>query len=193
MNIEKLLLFLKEADQLKKVERQTLVHNGGRRENSAEHSWHLAMAALVMQSFAGGKIDILKAVKMALLHDIVEIDAGDTIVYGEQPNKKVDELKALNRIMGLLPDSLAEDFKSVWLEFEEGRSEEAKYIHAIDRFLPIYSNYLNEGHSWKNLGISAERVIKRCEPPISEGVPQLWDVARGMIEESIQKGDISAT
>jgi putative hydrolases of HD superfamily len=190
MNIEKLLEFLKEADHLKQVERQTLVHNGGRRENSAEHSWHLAMAALVLQSFAARKIDILKAVKMALLHDIVEIDAGDVLVYADQPNKKTDELKALNRIMALLPAELSEDFKSVWLEFEQGTSEEAKYIHAIDRFLPIYSNYLNEGYSWKNHGVSAERVTSRCEPPISEGVPQLWDLARGMIEESIANGHI---
>ncbi|MGZ3721858.1 MAG: HD domain-containing protein [Bdellovibrionales bacterium] len=191
MNIEKLLEFLKEADHLKNVERQTLIHNGGRRENSAEHSWHLAIAALVFQSFGSKNLDIGKAVKMALLHDIVEIDAGDTIVYGEQPNKKTDEAKALNRIMALLPPELEAEFKAVWLEFEDGQSEEAKYISAIDRFLPIYSNYLNEGYSWKNHGISAERVTKRCEPPISEGVPQLWDLARNMIEESIQKGDLT--
>jgi putative hydrolases of HD superfamily len=193
MNIEKLLEFLKEADNLKKIERQTLVHNGGRHENSAEHSWHLALAALVMKDFAPKGMDLFKAMKMALLHDIVEIDAGDTIVYGHQPNKKDDELKALNRIMGLLPGDLGTDLKAVWREFEDGKSLEAKYIHAIDRFLPIYSNYLNEGYSWKNHSISAERVTKRCEPPISEGIPELWDLTRSMLEESIAKGEIART
>lgn len=189
--MDKHLEFLKEADRLKQVERQTLVHNGGRHENSAEHSWHLALAVMILQEFAPKQIDLLKALKMALLHDIVEIDAGDTIVYGHQPDKAEKERKALRRLTSILPPKLAEDLKSAWLEFEEGQSDEAKYIHAIDRFLPIYSNYLNEGYSWKNHGISAERITQRCEPPISEGAPELWAVTRDMIEESIAKGEIT--
>jgi putative hydrolases of HD superfamily len=188
--MQKILEFLIEADKLKKVERQTLVHNGGRRENSAEHSWHLALSALALQQYAPAKIDLLKVLKMALLHDLVEVDAGDTIVYGHQPEKAAKELAALERLTGMLPRELAEDFKQTWHEFEKGESPEAKYVHAIDRFLPIYSNVLNEGHSWKNHDISSERVIKRCEPPISEGVVGLWDVTQEMLDKSIERGHL---
>ena len=160
--MQNILEFLIEADKLKKVERQTLVHNGGRRENSAEHSWHLALTALVLQEHAPAKLDMLKVLKMALLHDLPEVDAGDMIVYGHQPDKAENERKALDRLTSLLPPALCEDFKATWLEFEDGQSAEAKYVHALDRFLPIYSNYLNQGHSWKNHNVSSERVIKLC-------------------------------
>jgi putative hydrolase of HD superfamily len=188
MEIERYLVFLKEADLLKKVERQTLIHNGGRRENSAEHSWHLALTVLVLQSFAPKTLDINKAIKMALLHDIVEIDAGDVFVYGDHSETKAKEAKALARLMGLLPADTECELKALWLEFEEGSSAEAKFVSAIDRFLPIYSNYLNEGHSWKNHNVPIERVVKRCEPPISEGLPELWELTKKMLEESKAKG-----
>jgi len=191
MKIEDVLGFIKEADKLKQVERQTLIHNGGRKENSAEHSWHLAIAALVLQSFAPEKLDINKAIKMALLHDIVEIDAGDTIVYGDLSGKEDAEAAALVRLMALLPNESSSDLKLIWLEFEEGRSPEAKYISAIDRFLPIYSNYLNEGHSWKNHNITVDRIIAKCEKPISTGIPALWELTKKMLAESIANGNLA--
>jgi putative hydrolase of HD superfamily len=191
MNIESLLPFLKEIDKLKKIERQALIHSGGRRENSAEHSWHLAMSVLIMQSLSPKKLDVAKAVKMALLHDIVEIDAGDTMVYGDLSGKKAEEGKALNRIMGLLPPELESELKGIWQEFEDGQSEEAQFVSAIDRFLPIYSNYLNEGYSWKNHKISAERVAGKCEEPISKGLPELWQVTAKMLEESVVQGHLT--
>lgn len=168
MKIESLLPFIKEIDRLKTIERQTLIHTGGRRENSAEHSWHLA-----------------------LLHDIVEIDAGDIIVYADQANKAVSEADALKRIMSLLPEELGSDFTLLWNEFEESESTEAKYVSAIDRYLPIFSNYLNEGYSWKNHQISSQRIIDKCQRPINEGLPPLWEVAKLMLEESIEEGHLS--
>ena len=190
MNIEALLPFLLEADRLKTVNRQALIHNGGRRENSAEHSWHLAIAVLIFQKLAPQNIDINKAVKMALLHDIVEIDAGDTFVYGDLSSKKAEEAAALERLTGLLPEEIAEDFRQVWIEFETGESVESKYVSAIDRFLPLYSNVLNKGYSWKNHGITADRVIAKNQPPIESGLPALWEVAEKMINEAVSKGDL---
>lgn len=190
MTIETLLPFIKEIDRLKTIERQALIHNGGRRENSAEHSWHLAMAVLVLEKTSPEKIDIGKAVKMALLHDIVEIDAGDTIVYGDLSNKKNSEAAALERLMGLLPKDVSAEFKSLWNEFEEGNSPEAKFVAAIDRFLPIFSNYLNQGYSWKNHKVSSDKIVAKCQPPITEGLPELWNVTERMLEESINAGHL---
>lgn len=190
MTIESLLPFIKEIDRLKTVERQALIHNGGRRENSAEHSWHLALTVLVLEKTSEQKIDVCKAVKMALLHDIVEIDAGDSFVYDNQDDKKESEAKALQRIMGLLPASLEKEFSDLWTEFEEGISPEAKFVSALDRFLPIYSNYLNEGHSWKKHQVSSQKVTAKCEPPITAGLPKLWTVTEKMLEESVQNGHL---
>lgn len=190
MSIEALLPFIKEIDRLKLIERNTLIHVGGRVENTAEHSWHLAMTVLVFEKMSPVKLDINKAVKMALLHDIVEIDAGDVIIYGDQSAKKDKEAKARDRIFGLLPEVIAQEFIAIWNEFEEGHSTEAKFVSAIDRFLPLYSNYLNSGYSWKNHNVKADKVISKCEPPISSGLPELWAVAQRMINESIENGNL---
>jgi len=190
MIIENLLPFIKEIDRLKTIDRQTPIHVGGRVENTAEHSWHLAMTVLVFEKMSAVKLDINKAVKMALLHDIVEIDAGDVIIYGDQSNKKEKEALARDRIFGLLPEVIAQDFKAIWNEFEEGQSAEAKYVSAIDRFLPLYSNYLNGGYSWKNHDVKADKVIGKCEPPIADGLPALWEVAKKMIDASIANGNL---
>lgn len=192
MSLESLLPFIKEIDRLKLIERNTPIHAGGRVENTAEHSWHLAMTVLVFEKMSPQKLDINKAVKMALLHDIVEIDAGDVIVYAEQPNKKEKEAKARDRIFGLLPEAIATEFMAIWNEFEDGQSAEAKFVSAIDRFLPLYSNYLNGGYSWKNHNVKADKVIGKCEPPITAGLPELWTVAQHMINESIENGNLKA-
>lgn len=191
MKIESLMAFIKEADRLKQVQRQALIHNGGRRENSAEHSWHLALTVLVMQEFAPKGLDLNKAIRMALLHDLVEIDAGDTFVYGDLSGKEEAELKALERLTGLLPEDVASELKSLWLEFEKGESKEAQFVSAIDRFLPIYSNYLNEGYSWKNHGVRLDQIVGKCEAPISRGLPALWELTEKMLQESIDKGHLA--
>ncbi len=189
-NIESLLPFIQEIDRLKKVERQALIHSGGRRENSAEHSWHLALTAMVFQDFAQEKIDMAKVIKMALLHDIVEIYAGDTFVYGDLSGKKNEEMAALEKLMSLLPEKQALEMKEIWLEFEDGISAESQYVSAIDRFLPMYSNYLNEGYSWKNHKVTYDKVIGKTKAPISKGLPQLWDFTEKMLEESISRGHL---
>ena len=190
MDLEILLPFIKEIDRLKTIERQTLIHNGGRRENTAEHSWHLALAVMVFQKYSPEKVDLDKAIKMALLHDVVEIDAGDSIVYSPQTGKKEAEEKALKRIMGLLPQDLEKELSDIWLEFESGDSAESRFVSALDRFLPIFSNYLNGGHSWKNHNVTAERVTAKCQPPIENALPDLWTLAEKMLKESVAKGDL---
>jgi putative hydrolase of HD superfamily len=191
MQIESLFPFLIEADRLKQVNRQTLIHNGGRHENSAEHSWHLALAAMIFQKFAPPELDLNKAIKMALLHDLVEIDAGDVIVYGDHSNKREKETAALERLTNLLPDEIGSEFRNIWHEFEDGQSIEAKYVSAIDRFLPLFSNLLNDGYAWKNHGITSSQVIGKNQPLIEEGIPQLWEVVRKLIEEAIQKNHLA--
>lgn len=191
MPIEAKLKFLQEIDQLKKIERKTLLHSGGRYENSAEHSWHLAMAVLVFHSQLNEPgLNLLKALQMALLHDIVEIDAGDVIIYGDNSQKMEKELLAAQRIFGLLPDTNQESFHQLWNEFEEKKTMEAKFVGALDRFLPIYSNYLNGGHSWKEHNISYEQVIAKNKPPIMAGFPELWAFVEVMLEETTQKGSL---
>lgn len=190
MKTDALLPFLLEADRLKKITRQTLIHNGGRKENSAEHSWHLAIAVMLFQKLAPPSLDINRAIRMALLHDIVEIDAGDIFVYDNSSFKKDAELAAINRLTSLLPGEVGEEFKETWIDFETGETIESKYVSALDRFLPIYSNYLNEGHSWKNHGISSARVIAKNKPHINSGLPKLWATAKKMIDESIANGHL---
>ena len=172
MQIEQILPFILEIDKLKKIERQALIHTGGRRENTAEHSWHLALSVMVLCKTSPVELNLDKAIKMALLHDIVEIDAGDTFVYNETADKKDKELQAIERITNLLPAEIGQDLKAIWLEFESGESAEAKFVSAIDRFLPLYSNYLNEGYSWQNHKVTSTQVEKRVGPPIQAGAMQ---------------------
>jgi putative hydrolase of HD superfamily len=192
MRAEALLPFLKEVDRLKAVQRQTLVHSGERKENSAEHSWHLALAVLIFHNLAAEEIDLGRALTMALLHDLVEIDAGDTFVYANRADRKEKERAALDRVTGLLPESLGSEFKNAWLELEANESAEAKFVSALDRFLPLYSNYLNGGHSWKNHQITSDQVVAKNKDPISEGVPELWEIAGRMIEEARVRGDLGS-
>ena len=191
MGIESLLPFLKEADRLKSVTRQTLVHSGERVENSAEHAWHLALAVLIFRKVAPENLDVNKAIKMALLHDIVEIDAGDVFVYDDPGSKEAKESLAIERLSSLLPAETAAEVSGIWREFEMGESNEAKYVSALDRFLPLYSNYLNKGYSWKNHGITSDRVIAKNHPPIEQGLAPLWEIAKKMIDESVAEGHLS--
>jgi putative hydrolase of HD superfamily len=198
MNLNSLLDFIREIDRLKTVERQTLLHNssgaeqtgGRRRENSAEHSWHLAMAVLVFHGLAEPGTDLLKSLKMALLHDLVEIDAGDVFVYTHNPDKFANESAAIRRLTESLPAPIGEELRTVWFEFEEGQCAEARFVAALDRFLPMFSNYLNQGHSWHQHGIKLEQVVAKNKPPISSALPDLWAHAEAMLNESVAKGHL---
>lgn len=189
MSIEAQLQFIQEIDKLKSIERQTLNYYGGRRENSAEHSWHLAMAVLIFQNQAEHKnLDIFKALKMALLHDIVEIDAGDVVIYGDQSQKAEKEAVAAQRLFGLLPADQAQELSEIWEEFEKRESPEARYVASLDRFLPLMSNYLSGGYSWKNHQVTYEQVIEKNQGTMPKSVPTLWKTALRMLDEAVSKG-----
>ena len=149
-NIEKILTFIVEIEQLKTVLRKTRPVGLDRYENSAEHSWHVCLSALLLKDYANEPVDILKVIKMMLIHDLGEIDAGDTIIYAsETPENKGKEEAGVQRLLELLPVEVAEELMPLWLEFENGDSAEAKYARAIDRVPPLLHNLHGGGHSWQ--------------------------------------------
>ncbi len=168
------LNFLQEADRLKSVERKSLLHNGGRLENSAEHSWHLSLAVFAFAAFSAKEIQLERALLLALLHDLGEIDAGDTFVYDHSAEKSFNERQCLDRLAALLPSKTANELLKLWQEFEEKMSNEALYVHALDRFLPIYSNILNEGYSWRKNLVTAAQIRAKNQSTIESQFPELW-------------------
>lgn len=182
--------FLLEIDKLKSILRQTLLTDGRRQENSAEHSWHLSIMALLLAEYAKDQpIDLLRVLKMLLIHDLVEIDAGDTYCYDETGNadKAQREKQAADRIFGLLPDDQAAEFHSLWQEFELRKSAEAKYAAALDRLQPLLHNYQTDGRVWRKHGINSNQVYSRNQS-IAEGAPDLWQYAAQIILDSIERG-----
>lgn len=186
------IAFLMEIDKLKQVFRQTYLLDESRRENDAEHSWHFAMFALILSEYAPHPVDLLKVMKMALIHDIVEIDAGDTFLYDVAGNKDKAEReeKAAERIFGLLPDDQRADIRALWEEFEEKKTPEARFAGAVDRLHPFLHNIYTDGRTWREHGISAKQVLNRNRP-IEDGAPDLWDMAQQLIEEAVMKGHVA--
>ncbi|MCK6261815.1 HD domain-containing protein [Vibrio sp. ZSDE26] len=186
----KQLSLIIELDQLKSVLRRTRVKSAdGRLENSAEHSWHVALMAILMEEHANEPVDISRVVKMLLLHDIVEIDAGDTFVYDvaaslEQEEK---ELAAANRLFAMLPTDQGEELKDIWLEFESAQTPDSKYAKALDRLIPMLLNYHNDGQSWQEHGVTQEQVLN-INSKIGLGSQTLWDEAKIMIEQAVKNG-----
>jgi len=187
MNIDKLIDFIKEADKLKSIHRKTLNYHENRYENSGEHSWHLALAILIFAEHANNEIDLLKCIKMALIHDLVEIDAGDQIIYAEDDKKFEREELAAKRIFGLLPTSLGNELLELWHDFEKKETAESQFVGALDRFLPLLSNVLNDGHSWTEHNIKADQVYKKNKPAISMGSTALWEKADYFLKECLSK------
>jgi putative hydrolase of HD superfamily len=181
------LQFILEIDKLKSVYRRTYLIDGARHENSAEHSWHLAMLALILSEHANEPLDVSKVVKMVLVHDIVEIDAGDTYIYDAQGDKSERERVAADRIFGLLPADQEAEFRGLWEEFESGATPEARFAAALDRFVPQLHNYHTQGRSWKEHGITAERVLTR-NVEISHGSITLWEWTQTLIERAVIEG-----
>lgn len=183
------IAFIKEIDKIKYIERRTKLFHSNRNENDAEHSWHLALMALVLSKHANHEIDLLKVVKMVLLHDIVEIDAGDTFLYDQTKNHEntENELQAAKRIFGLLPEKQAAEFLSIWLEFEEGQSDEAKFARSMDRLEPLLQNTSNNGGTWKEFGVKYQTVYDK-KKVIADGSSALWNFAEKLIDESMEKG-----
>ncbi|SCK22111.1 HD family hydrolase [Vogesella sp. LIG4] len=182
--------FILELDRLKGVTRKTRPLGLDRQENSAEHSWQIAMLAASLQPYAPQPVDIHRVIGMLLVHDIGEIETGDTIVYAEEgwEERKAAELAAVTRIFGLLPDGQGARFLALWQEFEDGETAEARFAHAADRAMPVLLNLANNGQSWRENGISHERVVKRIGPPIREGCPALWHYLEAQLEHARQQG-----
>lgn len=187
--LEKQIEFIKETDRLKSIKRQTLLINEDRQENDAEHSWHLALLAFLLSEYANEKIDVLKTIKMVLIHDIVEIDAGDTYCYDEEgyKTKAEREKKAADRIFGILPDDQCEELKSLWEEFEDMNTAESKFACVLDRFQPIVLNYSKGGISWKNHKVKRSQVENR-NSCTRYGSEKLYDYIMNIISDAAEKG-----
>jgi putative hydrolase of HD superfamily len=184
--------FILEVDKLKEVFRQTLCTQSRRAENDAEHSWHLCLAVLVLAEHADEpRLDILRVLKMLILHDLVEIDAGDTFAYDAErmAGQHAREALAADRIFGLLPADQGGAFRLLWDEFEEGRTPEAKFAAAIDSFQPVLMNCSTEGSAWRRHNVTADRVIAR-NSRIAKGSAELWEKARAMIDEAVGSGNL---
>lgn len=183
------LAFLAEADRLKSILRRTKLIGEERYENSAEHSWHFALMALTLTEHAAEGIDTARVIRMALVHDLVEIDAGDSFVYdlAAMAGKAEREQLAADRIFGLLPLDQATEFRALWDEFEEQETIEAKFAATIDRLCGMMPNYKNQGGSWKEHKITATQVTAR-NAPIAHGSPALWEAASLWIQEAIENG-----
>lgn len=187
--LDKQMNFLLEVDQLKRVDRQTLIVDGTRPENSAEHSWHIALMGLLLAEHVDQPepLDLLKVVKMLLIHDVIEIDAGDVFAYDEDEEREEREKRAGRRIFGLLPQDQAEELYRLWREFEERETPEARYAASLDRLLPLVQNYLTGGYTWVNYHIPEEKVRKRNQV-IIESSHDLWQYAQSIIDQAKEKG-----
>ena len=187
------LALIVEADRLKLVLRRTLVTGGARHENSAEHSWHLALAAMALAEHAGPGVEVARVIRMVIVHDLVEIDAGDTFAYDASANLgRVEREKlAADRLFGLLPGEQGLDLRSLWDEFEEGRTATSRFAIALDRLLPLLLNDLVEGGSWRTNGVTKSQVLRRMAP-IEAGIPALWPFVLEIVERNCALGRIAA-
>lgn len=185
------LNFIREIDELKAVYRQTHVKSdNNRNENSAEHSWHIAMMANVLKQYADEPVDISRVINMLLIHDIVEIDAGDTFAFAAQQEldgQEDKEIAAANRLFGLLPEAQFEQMKQLWLEFEQAQTSDARFAKAMDRVLPLIQNMANEGGSWVRHKVKKSQVLARNK--YLDGLaPTLWAYACDQIDTAVANG-----
>lgn len=191
--LQRQIEFIIEIDKLKSVLRRSYLINGARKENTAEHSWHLLVMALVLAEHANDDVDLLKVMKLLVVHDIVEIDAGDTFVYDSVGalTKTDRETAAAERIFGLLPADQSAEVRALWDEFEAGDSPEARWARALDRLMPLLHNYHTQGRSWREHGIRSEQVLAR-NAQIGQGSEALWVYAQMIIADAVSKGYFDA-
>jgi putative hydrolase of HD superfamily len=191
--LEQQIGFIREADKLKTIHRQTLLTDASRRENDAEHSWHLALMALLLSEYANGRdLNLLHVVRMVLIHDLVEIDAGDTYCYDEAGyrDKTQRETAAARRIFNLLPPDQAAEIRALWDEFEAAETPESKFANALDRLQPLMHNVFTDGQMWKRHGIVKSQVVDRNRK-IADGALDLWTFARELIEKAVNNGHLA--
>lgn len=183
------IAFIKEIDKIKYIQRKTKLIDSDRYENDAEHSWHLAMMTIVLSEYSNANIDVLKVLKMVLIHDIVEIDTGDTFLYDTQKNhvNTDEELVAAKRIFGMLPTEQAEEFINIWEEFEAGQTNEAKFAKAMDRFEPVLQNTSNNGGTWAEYSVGYEKVFEKLKG-INSGSEVVWDYTKMLLDKSVEEG-----
>ncbi len=183
--------FIMEIDKLKKIVRQSYISDASRKENDTEHSWSLAMMCVILSEYANESIDVLKTIKMVLIHDIIEIDAGDTYAYDTSGNatKKEREEKAANRLFNILPSDQAKEMRMLWDEFEEGSSSESKFANAVDKVQPIMLNDITSGKAWKEHEVRKSQVENR-NAATKEGSQTLWQFCQNLIDENIIIGNI---
>ncbi len=181
--------FIKEADRLKTIYRQTLVSDGSKRENDAEHSWHLALMAMLLQEHAAEPVDLLRVIKMVLIHDLVEIDAGDTFCYDQSANadKEEREHKAAQRLFAMLPEDQGREMWELWQEFEDRETAEALFAAALDRLQPMLNNAATGGGTWTRHDIASSQVRKRGEP-IVQASASLGEYFESLLEQAMAEG-----
>lgn len=182
--LDKQIAFLVEADRLKSVTRATTLADASRAENSAEHSWHLSLYALILADQADPDVEIDRAIRMLILHDLVEIDAGDTPIFAQSDAAAIanDEAAAADRIFGLLPDDLRDDMRAIWDEFEAAQTPTAQFAKALDRFQPPMQNLASGGGSWTEYNVTPDKIEARVAPAIKRGAPGLWAYAKARID-----------
>ena len=187
--LDKQIEFILEIDKVKQVFRRTYLLDESRKENDAEHSWHLATMAVLLHQYAAEPVDLLRVIKMALIHDLVEIDAGDIFLYDDLFNadKAERETKAAERIFNILPSDQAAEVRALWDEFEARQSPEAKFAAALDRLQPLLHNLNTHGKTWREYGITVDRVIAKNKH-VAENAPELWRYVEAKIYEAVEKG-----
>ncbi|MBE6821314.1 MAG: HD domain-containing protein [Ruminococcaceae bacterium] len=176
-------------DEMKNIFRRNLLADGSRRENDAEHSWHLAMLAMLLEEYSAEKVDIERVLKIALIHDLIEVYAGDTFAYDAKGNedKHEREIQAAEKLFGMLDPDQGTEIRELWDEFEAMETAESKYANAIDRIQPLILNYLTDGHTWKMGDVTSDKIYKRMDI-IRTATPELWHIVEGIINTSIKAG-----
>lgn len=189
--LKKQMEFIVEVDKVKNIIRQTYLADGNRKENDAEHSWHLALMAVLLKEYSNEEVDLAKVVPMVLIHDLVEIDAGDTYAYDEAgaETKRERETKAADRVFGMLPEDQCKWFRELWEEFEAYETPEAKFAHVLDNCQPLLLNDASNGRSWAEHGVRKSQIYKRNEHT-SEGSVEIWEYMKELIDKHIRLGNV---
>lgn len=189
--LKKQMEFIVEVDKVKNIIRQTYLADGNRKENDAEHSWHLALMAVLLKEYSNEEVDLAKVVPMVLIHDLVEIDAGDTYAYDEAgaATKRERETKAADRIFGMLPQDQCSWFRELWEEFEAYETPEAKFAHVLDNCQPLLLNDASNGKSWAEHGVRKSQIYKRNDHT-SEGSVEIWEYMKELIDKHIRLGHV---
>ena len=189
--LQKQIAFIKEIDKVKNIFRQTYLADGTRKENDAEHSWHIALMVVLLKEYVSEDVDVAKVMTMVLIHDLVEIDAGDTYAYDSEgaKSKREREVKAADRIFGILPADQGMYVRELWEEFEAYETPDAKYAHLLDNFQPLLLNDASGGRSWNEHGVHKSQIYKRNEK-VQETSEEIWNTIQEVVESHIAKGNI---